>query len=631
MCGIYGAIGPFIDLSSEMEVAKAMGHALSRRGPDNIDFTHIPGGFIGHTRLSLVDLSSAGNQPMISDKGNILSFNGEIYNFRELRDLCDGEFKSNSDTEVMLKLIEKYGFIEALEKCKGMFALAYYCSDNHSLFLARDRTGEKPLYYSSDNKSFIFASDLRAIVDSELIDLQICNEAVAQYFINGFIGAPLSIYKGIKKLYPGEVIQVQFSSGVVEKIYNHDWFDLSKTFSCAKSVELSFDELVHEVHDLLVKSVALQSSADAHLGSFLSGGVDSSIVTAMMAENLGNLNAFTLGSADDRFNEASTARNFAEHLSVSHNVVYFEDINLIKHFDMLAEAFSEPLADSSQIPASIISMEASKKVKGVLTGDGGDELFGGYYRYGAGLKVWKLLLTLGGSSFASNLIKKLESIMPGKSLDFLSRFGIANARDKFRKISELVSVTTLEGYYRFLVSNSLLRGAPYLKLPIIAELPLRDLPDSKSDADTLCFWDQENYLPGDNLAKIDRITMYHSIEARSPFLDNNIINLMNSIEYKSKTEKGPKSVLKEIQAKYYPAKLLGSAKKGFSVPLDEMMRGEILNWCSEWLFYNEHDLIDSDIVRGLWEEHQNGSNYAPDLWKIICFNRWHFYHVNKAN
>ena len=627
MCGIFGAVGPFMAPSSGVDIATAMGHALSRRGPDNIDFTQIPGGFIGHTRLSLVDLSSAGNQPMISDEGNILSFNGEIYNFRELRSLCDGDFRSTSDTEVLLRLIEKYGFTESLEQCKGMFALAYYCSDTQSLFLGRDRTGEKPLYYSSEGKSFVFSSDLKAIVDSGLMKLQLCNEAVSHYFANGFVGAPLSIYKGVKKLCPGEMIRVQFSSGVVEKIDRSEWFELSKTFSDQPSnVDLSFDELVQEAQSLIVESVRLQSSADARLGCFLSGGVDSSIVTAIMAENLGDLDAYTLGSADERFNEASTARNFADHLAISHNVIYFEDINLVKHFDMLAEAFSEPLADSSQIPTSIISMEASKKVKGVLTGDGGDELFGGYYRYGAGLRAWRLLQKIGPDGPVAHIIKQFERMMPAKSLGFLSRFGIANARDKLRKISGLVSVTSLEGYYRFLVSNSLVWGAPYLKIPIGAELSLRNLPDSKSDADTLCFWDQDNYLPGDNLAKIDRITMYHSIEARSPFLDNNLISLMNSVEYKLKTEGGPKSVLKEIQAKYYPEKLLGAAKKGFSVPLDEMMRGDLKEWCLEWLTYNAHDLLDTEVVIHLWETHQQGNNYAPDLWKIICFNRWHSHH-----
>jgi asparagine synthase (glutamine-hydrolysing) len=627
MCGIFGAVGPFMDLSSRVGIATAMGHALNRRGPDNIDFIQIPGGFIGHTRLSLVDLSSAGNQPMISDEGNILSFNGEIYNFRELRSLCDGDFRSTSDTEVLLRLIEKYGFSNALEQCKGMFSLAYYCSDMQSLFLGRDRTGEKPLYYSSEGKSFIFSSDLKAIADSGLMNLQLCNKAVSHYFTNGFIGAPLSIYTGVKKLCPGEMIRVQFASGVVEKIDISEWFDLSKTFSEQPSkVDFSFDELVQEAHGLIIESVRLQSSADARLGSFLSGGVDSSIVTAIMAENLDDLDAFTLGSADERFNEASAARNFADHLGISHNVIYFEDINLVKHFDMLAEAFSEPLADSSQIPTSIISMEASKKVKGVLTGDGGDELFGGYYRYGAGLQAWRLLQKVGPNGPVSHIIRQFERIMPAKSLGFLSRFGIANARDKLRKISGLVSVTSLEEYYLFLVSNSLVWGSPYLKIPIGTQLSLRDLPDSKSDADTLCFWDQDNYLPGDNLAKIDRITMYHSIEARAPFLDNNLIKLMNSVEYKSKTERGQKSVLKEIQAKYYPETLLGTAKKGFSVPLDEMMRGDLREWCLEWLTYNAHDLLDMEVVHNLWETHQQGNNYAPDLWKIICFNRWYSYH-----
>ena len=602
MCGIFGAAGPFIDSSSRADVANAMGRALNRRGPDNIDFTQIPGGFIGHTRLSLVDLSSAGNQPMISNEGNILSFNGEIYNFRELRSLCGGEFRSTSDTEVLLRLIEKYGFTKALEQCRGMFALAYYCSDTQSLFLGRDRTGEKPLYYSSEGQSFIFSSDLKAIVDSGLMELQLCNEAVSHYFANGFIGAPLSIYKGVKKLCPGEMIRVQFASGAVGKIDRSDWFDLSKTFSHqASKIDFSFDELVQESHDLIIDSVGLQSSADARLGSFLSGGVDSSIVTAIMAEKLGDLDAFTLGSADERFNEASTARNFADHLGISHNIIYFEDINLVNHFDMLAEAFSEPLADSSQIPTSMISMEASKKVKGVLTGDGGDELFGGYYRYGAGLQVWRLLQKVGPNGTVSHIVKQFERMMPAKSLEFLSRFGIANARDKLRKISGLVSVSSLEDYYRLLVSNSLIWGAPYLKIPIFSELSLPDLPDSKSDADTLSFWDQDNYLPGDNLAKVDRITMYHSIEARSPFLDKNLVNLMNSVSYKTKTERGPKSVLKDIQSRYYPEHLLGAPKKGFSVPLDEMMRGDLQDWCLEWLIYNKHDLLDTASSDGVME------------------------------
>ena len=632
MCGIYGAVGPFLKNIPKDETALKMGHALKRRGPDNIDFTEIPGGFIGHTRLSLVDLSSAGNQPMISNQGNILSFNGEIYNFRELRALFDCKFKSTSDTEVLLRLIEKYGFKNAMEKCSGMFALAYYCSKTESLYLGRDRTGEKPLYFSSQGKSFIFSSDLKAMACSDLMDLELSNEAVSNYLINGFIGAPLSIYKNIKKVCPGEMIRVKFVSGNVEEISKSKWFDLTKTFCNQDTkIDLSFDKIVEEAHGLIVDSISQQSSADARLGSFLSGGVDSSIVTAIMAENVDDLDAFTLGSADKRFDEATTAQNFAGHLGISHNVVFFEDINLIKHFDMLADAFSEPIADSSQIPASIVSMEASKKVKGVLTGDGGDELFGGYYRYGAGLKVWKSIQKLRKGHLLKRTIKHLDRMLPSKSLGFLSKFGIANARDKFRKISELVSVNTLEDYYRFLVSNSLVSGAPYLKVPIIAELSLRDLPKYKSDADILSFWDQENYLPGDNLAKIDRITMYHSLEARAPFLDKKLINLLNSIGYESKTARGPKSVLKEIQSKYYPKKLLGAAKKGFSIPLDEMMRGDLQDWCSEWLHYNEHELLEIGVVKKLWEEHKNGSNFAPDLWRIICFNRWHYFHMHKSH
>lgn len=633
MCGIYGAIGPILEDSVKEQIASSMGQALRRRGPDNIDYIDIPGGFIGHTRLSLVDLSSAGNQPMMTKNKNIISFNGEIYNFIELRQEVKGELKSNTDTEVLLRLIEQNGFVETLKKCRGMFAIAFYSSSTNTLLLARDRMGEKPLYYSHQKESFIFSSDLNAIAKSKLINLRLCDSAVAEYFNNGFITAPLSIYKNVFKLCPGDMLEVKFSSGKVIDLKNINWFNLSSTFSPKLDQnKISFDEIVAKAKNILCESISLQSNADAKIGSFLSGGVDSSVVTAIMAQTHSNFETFTMGSADKRFNESKIAANFASYLGLKHNVIYFEDINLINQFEILSEAYSEPLADSSQIPSSIVSMIASKKVKGVLTGDGGDELFGGYYRHGSGLKTWKYLRKFSSNKTLISFIRNIEKIMPTKSMEFMSFFGIANARDKFRKISGLLSVNKLDDYYKLLVSNSLSWGAPYLKKPLINEFVLKELPYSVSDADILCFWDQDNYLPGDNLAKIDRISMYHSLETRSPFLDKEILQLMNSISYEKKTEKGPKSVLKEIQKQYYPKHLIGAPKRGFSIPLDQLMRGSLKNWFLESLLFNEHELFNVDTIMQIWNSHQNGANFAPDIWKIICFNRWYENHfVNQEN
>lgn len=630
MCGIYGVIGPLVNDSNIPEVAFSMGEALQRRGPDNIDFTNVPGGFIGHTRLSLVDLSSAGNQPMISENNNVLSFNGEIYNFKELKKNINGSLRSSSDTEILLRSIEENGLKNAIENCKGMFAFAYYSASTETLFLARDRMGEKPLYYSHNKESFIFSSDLDAIAKSKLLELSLCESAVSEYFFNGFISAPRSIYKNVFKLPPGKMLEVKFKDDAVSCIKESTWFDLSRTFTAnIENNNLGFDELVEKAKNLLVNSVSLQASADAKVGSFLSGGVDSSVVTAMMAEKHNNFDTFTLGSADKRFNESDIAAKFSSHLGLPHNVIYFEDINLLQQFEILGEAYSEPLADSSQLPASIISMSASKKVKGILTGDGGDELFGGYYRYGSGFQTWKYLKRFSSNTALVNAIKKIEEIVPPKSLGFLSYLGIANARDKLRKIAGLISVQQLEDYYKLLVSNSLAWGAPYLKKKLTYDFILKDLPQSQSDADKLIFWDQDNYLPGDNLAKIDRISMYHSLETRSPFLDRDLVLLMNSISFSKKTEQGPKSILKKIQNQYYPKSLTGAPKRGFSIPLDEMMRGSLKKWFLESLTYNEHDLFNIDIVLELWNSHQNGSNFAPDIWKIICFNKWYANHFLK--
>tara|TARA_B110000027_G_C16120629_1_gene302666 strand:- start:1278 stop:3167 length:1890 start_codon:yes stop_codon:yes gene_type:complete len=628
MCGIFGAIGPITKNISKSQVSLKMIETLKRRGPDNSDFIELKNGFIGHTRLSLVDLTASGNQPMKSDKGNIISFNGEIYNHKELLKKFDIKPKSSSDTEILLLLIEKIGFEKTLSNLTGMFSIAYYSPSKEILFLSRDRMGEKPLYYHHLNGSIVFASDLKAIVCSNLIDIKISNQAVSQYFKYSYINAPNSIYENIKKLFPGEMIKIKFSDNIISKFEKFFWFNLDETFS-QKKKNLNYLDIVNSSHKLILDSVKSQTFADAKVGSFLSGGIDSSLITAIMAKEMNKVETFTIGSSDKRYDESKYAESFANHLGTSHNYLYFDEIDFELHLNNVAEAFSEPLADSSQIATSIISSLASKKVKAVLTGDGGDELFGGYYRYGLGLKTWKNFKRIGLKSIVNAFLHSLEIYSPDFIFDTISKFGINNGRDKIRKIKFLNQITNLENYYLYLSSNSFEGESSYLTKNNLQKIRLKKT-NNLSDEAQLCLWDQENYLPGDNLAKIDRMTMFYSLEARSPFLDKNLVTFMNSIDYKFKSKYGSKSILKRIHSEYFPSKLTNLPKRGFSIPLDKIMKTKLKDWSYYWLTYNEHNFFDVSNISKLWDKNLSGMNFTPDLWKIICFNRWYYFHVKNT-
>lgn len=629
MCGISGVID---DRLSTDEGRKALGKmmgALQRRGPDGSGIEPILGGFIGHTRLALVDPTAGGHQPVVGKNGGVLAFNGEIYNFRELRRTFTEPFKTTSDVEVLQRLIERDGFTSALCQCEGMFAVAYFCPTEKVLLLARDRVGEKPLYYSFLNGTLVFASDLKAIVSSGLRKCEISKAAFAEYMANGFISAPTSIYENVFKLGPGQLLKFHFENGRVYEGELKQWFDLERTFLHVSEPKIpTFDKIVELAHEKLRKSVALQASADAKLGSFLSGGIDSSVVTAIMAKCLGSLETFTLGSKDARYNESRIAESFANHLGVNSNVVFIEDVDMLAHFEFLAEAFSEPLADSSQIPTSIISYIAAGQVKGVLTGDGGDELFGGYYRYGPGLKAWNLIQQLRPRFLVSGVLQAADTLLPQHSLNWLAKLGLANARDKVTKLRNLKHAETLGQYYEFLVSNSLTKEnlvSNDLALKLHQSVNENERCHFMCPAAQLAYWDQTRYMPGDNLAKIDRVTMFHSLEARAPMLNSELVGLMNSVPYGIKAKHGQKSVLKEIQKVYYPSALIGQPKKGFSIPLDQLIRCGLRDWSYEWLFYDS-GFFDHSAIMGLWTRHLRGENCAPDLWRVISFNRWFKFH-----
>ena len=571
MCGIFGAIGPITNSINKSHISIKMIESLKHRGPDNSDFISLNNGFIGHTRLSLVDLSDAGNQPMRSSKGNIISFNGEIYNFLELSRIFNIKLNTKSDTEVLMLLIEKIGFENALNNLKGMFAIAYYSTIDNTLYLSRDRMGEKPLYYYRTADSILFASDLDAIVKSGLVKIEISDISVNEFFKYSYICSPNSIYKNIKKLSPGENSIVKFSNNKIISFQLKRWFNIKSTFDHEFKSNSNYNEIVDQSHDLIISSVKSQTFADAKVGSFLSGGIDSSIITAIMAKELNQLETFTIGSSDNRFDESEAAKKFANHLGTSHNLINFNEVDLEYHLDNIAKAYSEPLADSSQIATSIVSELASKKVKAVLTGDGGDELFGGYNRYENGLKFWKKLKRIGFNSLSSQILNAIEVYSPEFIFTFISKFGVNNPKDKIRKLKLLNKIQNLENYYSFLMSNSLVDNLNYLKKSSEQKIELYR-EKNLSDEAQLCLWDQLYYLPNDNLAKIDRMTMFYSLEARAPFLDKELLCFINKVDYRIKNKNGSKSILRKIHSKYYPPDLVDFNKRGFSIPLDNIMK-----------------------------------------------------------
>jgi asparagine synthase (glutamine-hydrolysing) len=423
-------------------------------------------------------------------------------------------------------------------------------------------------------------------------------------------------------------MKVNFNGGEISGISRKYWFDLKETFLDQNNKNLSYSEILNHSHKLITESVKSQLISDAKVGSFLSGGIDSSLITAIMAKELNSLETFTLGSSDERFDESDLVKKIARYLNISNNLIFLEDVNIELHLDNLAASFSEPLADSSQLPASIVSSIASKKVKSVLTGDGGDEVFGGYYRYGPGLKTWRYLSKLKKIPIINKFLILAETNIPKKIFHIISKLGINNARDKIRKLINLNSITNLEDYYLYLMSNSLEKSPSYLKLMSEKKILLNRI-ENLSDETNLYYWDQKNYLSDNNLAKIDRITMFYSLESRAPFLDKKLISFVNSISHSQKVKFGLKSILKDIHSIYFPKKFRSSAKKGFSFPLDSIIRTKLKDWSHYWLNYNSHNLLDLRAVNKLWKLHLSGINYSPDLWRIICFNRWHFFHKKK--
>jgi asparagine synthase (glutamine-hydrolysing) len=645
MCGIAGflAAGAVEPVEALEGLAARMGARLVHRGPDSGGTwsDEEAGVAFAHRRLSILDLSPEGAQPMHSESGRfVVTFNGEIYNFVELRDelaRSGHRFRGHSDTEVLLAAAEEWGFAGALRRFNGMFAIAIWDRAERLLHLARDRMGEKPVYYGWFGKTFLFASEIKALRVHPDFDGEIDRNAVALLMRHGYIPTPYSIHTGLRKLVPGAMLTVsRGSAGEVSLARYWSPREAATRGTLAPFVG-SPDEAVSELDALLRSAVKLRMQADVPLGAFLSGGIDSSTIVALMqAQSAAPVRTFTIGFREDRFNEAEQAKGVASHLGTDHTELYVTPSDALDVIPRLPVLYDEPFADSSQIPTFLVAQLTRRHVTVSLSGDGGDELFCGYTRYALGAGLWRWLRWLPAAvrTLAARAIEAIPPSVWARSLGPLEPMlpavlSAPNRGQRIRGGAELLKLTTAEAMYRQLVSTwkepeRLVPGAEEPSTPLTDPAGWPSLP---CFTETMMFLDAISYLPDDILVKVDRASMGVSLEARVPLLDHRVVELAWRLPLELKQRDGTsKWILRRVLDRYVPRALIERPKMGFGVPIDSWLRGPLREWAEDLLSEDRltrEGFLDAAAIRNAWRAHlcgQRDAHYC--LWPVLMFQSW---------
>jgi asparagine synthase (glutamine-hydrolysing) len=644
MCGITGFLDTSRSKSSEQLtlIARRMSTSLSHRGPDadGVWVDQNTGVAFGHRRLSIIDLSPMGAQPMHSASGRyVITFNGEIYNFKALRQELEqlGEkFRGHSDTEIMLTAIARWGVEASLKKFNGMFAFGLWDREEQTLYLSRDRAGEKPLYYGWAGKTLLFGSELKALQQHPDFRGDIDRGAVAVYLRHNYIPAPHSIYKGIYKLPPGTFLTIRgFGSDASPKPY---W---SAKVAAEDGIANPFlgteEEAVNQLDALLNDAVKMRMEADVPLGAFLSGGIDSSLIVAIMQANSKRpVKTFTIGFDNRDFNEAESAKLVAQHIGTDHTELYVTPEEAMAVIPRIPTLYDEPFADSSQIPTFLVSQLARRNVTVSLSGDAGDELFGGYTTYQWGRSVHQNVGWMPGPLKAglAKTIKPLSKLDWNALLDGRQSVVPQSLRSKdinkvLSKLTGILKVNEREALYWILLSYWMDPSSVVLG----AKEPLTQLTDKNKWANiddimhVMMYLDTIMYLPDDILVKVDRASMGVSLESRVPLLDHRVIEFAWKlpIEMKVKGTLG-KVPLRNLLYRYVPKQLVDRPKKGFGVPIHEWLRGPMRSWAEDLLdesrLKNEGYFAEKPI-RQKWNEHVSGRrNWQAQLWAVLMFQAW---------
>lgn len=648
MCGFAGFLGGACARDTALARIKVMSDGIVHRGPDSEGhwLDGDAGIALGHRRLAIVDLSSSGRQPMQAVSGRwVIAFNGEIYNHLQLRVELENAslapaWRGHSDTETLLAGFDAWGIRATIEKCVGMFAIAAWCRQHKSLTLVRDRLGEKPLYYGwqghGQNAVFVFGSELKALKQHPVFAAGIDRDALCLLMRHSYIAAPYSIYQGISKLEPGCLLSVSVAEPV--PVVSRYW---SASEVAQNGVANPFagtpTQAVDALERLLRSSVQQQMVADVPLGAFLSGGIDSSTVVALMqAQSARPVKTFTIGFNEEGYNEAVHAKAVAQHLGTDHTELYVTPQQALNVIPKLPQLYCEPFADSSQIPTFLVSQLARQQVIVSLSGDAGDELFGGYNRYVLAEKMWKKLsvVPVAGRRLAAQgmraispttwnaIAKPLQALLP-QSLQQ------ANWGDKLHKAAGVLAAANVDQLYLGLVSQwddpaSVVIGGVELPTQLTGNaLDLHGLDDIQR----MMLLDTVSYLPDDILVKVDRAAMAVSLEGRVPFLDHRVVEFAWQLPQDLKLRDGVgKWVLREVLYRHVPKALIERPKMGFGVPIGDWLRGPLRDWAEALLDeqrLQREGFFQPEPIRKKWAEHLLGvRNWQHHLWSVLMFQAW---------
>lgn len=639
MCGIAGVLGP----GAGADIATRMTRALAHRGPNDeglwVDAE--AGIAFGHRRLSIVDLSPAGHQPMQSPSGRfVITFNGEIYNHLELRSELDRPghgiaWRGHSDTETLLGGFDSWGVRKTLERANGMFAFALWDRQDRALTLARDRLGEKPLYYGRSGGAFLFASELKALRRYPGFDPEIDREALGLFVRYLDVPAPRSIYRGISKLMPGTFLTLR--NGDEGPVVEEYWSGAAVARAgVASPIAQTAEEAASQLEQTLERAVVRQMMADVPIGAFLSGGVDSSTVVAIMKKlSARPVKTFTVGFGEQAYNEAEYAKAVAAHLKTDHTELYVTPQQAMDVIPKLPSIYDEPFADSSQIPTFLISSLARKQVTVALSGDGGDELFGGYDRYLITSAWWsrisavppplRLLAARGLASVPAPawtwLGDRAGGLLP-RSLRF-RRLG-----DKIHKGASMLGSRSSDELYDNMLSMWRNPGTFVLGASGASAASLADVDELRGieGAERMMAQDMLGYLSNDILTKVDRAAMAVSLETRVPLLDREVVEFAWRQPLSFKIRDGEtKWLLRQVLYRHVPRKLIDRPKMGFGVPLDSWMRGSLRDWVENLLDARrlaDEGYFDPGPIRDAWAAHLGGQNNQLKLWTVLMFESW---------
>jgi asparagine synthase (glutamine-hydrolysing) len=644
MCGITGYLAASGSLDPEERTVAAMMAAIAHRGPDSRGHWTDPaaGIALGHLRLAIVDLTPAGAQPMVSASGRrVMTYNGEIYNHAELRRDLEAAgrapaWRGTSDTETLLAGIEAWGLDATLTRARGMFALALWDRQERTLSLARDRAGEKPLYYGWQGRgeaaSFLFGSELRALAAHPACEQQIDRDALPGFLRHGNFGEGNSVWKGISKLLPGEIAELSLAARTPSR--RRYWDGAAVAAEARRSAAPPDDATaVDRLEALLLDAVGSQMMSDVPLGAFLSGGIDSSTIVALMQRQSSlPVRTYTIGFREARYNEAEHAARVAAHLGTRHTELYVDDPELLDVVPRLPELFDEPFSDSSQIPTYLVSRLARSEVTVALSGDGGDELFAGYdrYRQGAALMARLRHLPRPLSALAASAVQAV----PPRLLDGVvepfrpTPQGKEPNGQRLHRLADYARSRSLDELHRKLVSVWRFPDAavPGARPPVslLAEGPPRG---TLSDVERMMQLDLVSYLPDDILTKVDRATMAVALESRAPLLDPRVIEFAWQLPLSMKLRDGKsKWLLRQVLYRHVPAALIERPKMGFEVPIGLWLRGPLRDWAAALLDPARlagAGLFDAQLIAGMWRQHLSGArNWGPQLWAVLMFEAW---------